>query len=137
MSVVQTGVRTIFRLNGVKIAYASNASWEENVKLDPVDVLDELATKEHAETGYSVSLQCESFRVADQSVKQLGIMSRFSQILQQGVITCEVVDRITGAVMLLMTGVKIQGRSTRVDARGIMTESWSFVGRKSEDEAGN
>jgi len=137
MSVVQTGARTTFRLNGTKVAYASNASWEENIKLDPVDVLDELATKEHAETGYSVSMQCETFRVENQSVKQLGIMPKFSQILQQGVLTCEIVDRISGAVLLLMTGVKMQGRSTRVDARGIMTESWNFVGVKAEDEAGN
>ena len=137
MSVVQTGPRTIFRLNGEKVAYASNASWEENIKLDPVDVLDELATKEFAETGYSVSMQCEAFRVANQSVKQLGIMSRFSQILQQGVITAEVVDRISGAVLLLMTGVKMQGRSSRQGARDIGTETWTFVGRRSEDEAGS
>lgn len=136
MSTVQTGPRTIFRLNGVKVAYASNASWEENIKLDPVEVLDELDVKEHAETGYTVSLQCETFRVANESVKQLGIMPKFSQILSQGVLTAEVVDRVSGAVLLLMTGVKLQARSTRVGARDISTESWTFVGKRSEDEAG-
>jgi len=137
MSVVQTGPRTIFRLNGTKVAYASNASWEENIKLDPVEVLDELDVKEHAETGYTVSMQCESFRVANQSVKQLGIMPRFSQILRQGVLTAEVVDRVTGAVLLLMTGVKMSGRSSRQGARDIGTETWTFVGRRAEDEAGS
>jgi hypothetical protein len=136
MSKVQTGPRTIFRLGNEKVAYASNASWEENIKLDPVEVLDKLDVEEFAETGYSVSMTCESFRVAKKSVKQLGIMPTFSKILSQGELTAEVVDRVTGATLLLMTGVKLQGRSTRVGARDIMTETWTFVGKKAEDEAG-
>jgi len=51
-------------------------------------------------------------------------------------LTAEVIDKNTGEVLLLMTGVKLQARQTTVDARGVMTETWSFVGRRAEDEAG-
>lgn len=136
MSQVMTGAKAIFRIKGVKIAWASNVSYNENYQLEPVNVLDQLEVNEHAEVGYTVDFQCQSFRVANQSVKQLGIMSTLSQALTQGELTAEVIDKISSATLLLMTGVKLQTRQTSVDARGVMTETWSFVGRKSEDEAG-
>jgi len=131
-----TGARAIFRIAGSKIAWASNVSYNENYQLEPINVLDQLQVQEHAEVGYTVDMQCQSFRVAEASVKQLGIMSTLSQVLTQGELTAEVIDKITGATLLLMTGVKLQARQTTVDARGVMTETWSFVGRTSEDEAG-
>lgn len=136
MTQVMTGPRAIFRLAGNKIAFASNVSFNENYQLEPINVLDNIATIEHAEVGYAVDMQCQNFRIPQQSVKQLGIMSRLSQVLTQGEMTAEVVDSITGSVILLMTGVKMQARQTSVDARGVMSETWSFVGRASEDEAG-
>jgi hypothetical protein len=131
-----TGSRAIFRLGGNKVAFASNCSYNENIQYEPVNVLDRLDVVEHAEVGYTVDLQCQNFRIPAASVKQLGIMSRFSQILTQGELTAEVIDKNTGEVLLLMTGVKLQARQTTVDARGVMTETWSFVGRRAEDEAG-
>jgi len=134
MANTMTGARAIFRLGGLQVAFASNVSYNENIQYENINVLDDLATKEHAEVGYTVDLTCTNFRVPEASVKQLGIMSRFDNILTQGELTAEIVDRNTGAVILLMVGVKLQGRSTTVDARGVMTETWSFVGRKSQDE---
>lgn len=136
MSTVMTGPKAIFRINGVQIAYASSCSFNENIQLEEVNVLDKLEVLEHAEVGYRVDMSCQSFRVQNQSVKQLGIMSKLGQILTQGVLTAEIIDRTTGAVILLMEGVKLEARQTQVDARGLMTETWSFKGIKSSDEAG-
>ena len=136
MSTVMTGAKAIFRLGGIQVAYASSVTYNENIQLEEVNVLDQLAVVEHAEVGYRVDLSCQSFRVANQSVKQLGLMPKLNQILTQGELTAEVIDRTTGAVLLLMEGVKLESRQTSLDARGIMTESWTFKGRKSSDEAG-
>jgi hypothetical protein len=136
MSQVMTGAKAIFRINGIQIAYASNISYNENIQLEPVNVLDEIAVKEHAEVGYTVDMQCQTFRVQNQSVKQLGIMPKLSQVLTSGELTAEIVDRVSGAVLLLMEGVKLQARQTSVDARGLMTETWQFVGLRAQDEAG-
>jgi len=134
-SQTMTGPKTIFRLNGVQIAFASNASWNENIQLEEVNVLDVIEVKELAEVGYRVDLSCQTFRVQNESVKQLGIMPRLEDILLSGEITAEVVDRQTNSVLLLMEGVKLEARQTTVDARGLMTETWNFRGRKSSDEA--
>jgi hypothetical protein len=133
---VMTGARAIFRLGGTQIAYASNVSYNENIQLEPVNVLDEISVKEHAEVGYTVDMQCQTFRVENKSVKQLGIMPNLGNILTQGGLTAEIIDRNSSAVILLMEGVKLQARQTTVDARGLMTETWQFVGVKSSDEAG-
>ena len=136
MSQVMTGAKAIFRLAGNQIAYASSVSYNENIQLEEVNVLDKIDTLEHAEVGYRVDLSCQTFRVSEQSIKQLGIMPRLSEILTQGELTAEVIDRATNSVILLMEGVKLESRQTTVDARGVMTETWSFKGLRSSDEAG-
>jgi hypothetical protein len=136
MTTIMTGAKAIFRLNGIQVAYASQVSFNEQIQLEEVNVLDKLETLEHAEVGYRVDLSCQTFRVADQSVKQAGFMSKLGSILTQGVLTAEVVDRVSGATILLMEGVKLESRATTVDARGVMTETWNFKGIKSTDEAG-
>jgi hypothetical protein len=132
-----TGARAIFRLDGNQVAYASSVEYTESVQLEEVNVLDKLEVEEFAEVGYRVEMSCNSFRVANKSVKQLGIMSKLSQILTQGVLTAEIIDRNTSATILLMEGVKLESRRSTVDARGVMTETWSFKGIKASDEAGS
>lgn len=136
MSQVMTGAKAIFRLNGNQVAYASSVTFNESIQLEEVNTLDRLETLEHAETGYRVDMSTQTFRVANQSVKQLGLMSKLNQILTQGEMTAEIIDRVSSATILLMEGVKLESRQTSVDARGVMSETWSFKGRKSSDEAG-
>lgn len=135
-SQVMTGAKAIFRLGGNQVAFASNVSFNENIQLEEVNVLDEISTIEHAEVGYRVDLSTQTFRVQNQSVKQLGIMPRLEDILTSGELTAEIIDRATNTVLLLMEGVKLEARQTTADARGLMTETWNFRGRKASDEAG-
>jgi hypothetical protein len=131
-----TGAKAIFRINGNQIAFASNVSWNENYQLEEVNVLDRLETTELAEVGYRVDFSCQTFRVANNSVKQLGIMPRLEDVLTSGAMTAEVIDRQTNAVIMLMEGVKLETRQATVDARGMMTETWNFRGVRATDEAG-
>lgn len=142
MSTVMTGSKATFMIDGKKIAFASNVSWNENIQYEPINVLDQLHVKEHAEVAYTVDMQCQNFRVANQSVKRLGIMKSLEALLTQGVMDCLITDNSgtsedgsdAGTVIVHMTGVKLQARQTTVDARGVMTETWSFVGIKATDE---
>ena len=134
MSTVMTGAKAIFSIDNKAIAFASNVSFNENIAYEPINVLDRLEVVEHAEVGYTVDMQCQNFRVPGASVKQLGIMSRLEQILTQGELAASIINQDGGQIIMLMTGVKLQARQTTVDARGVMTETWSFVGRRSQDE---
>ena len=134
---VMTGPKAIFRIDGKQIAYASGVSYTEEVQLEEVNVLDEIAVKEHAEVGYRCTLQCNTFRVLNNSVKQLGLMSRLEDILTQGVLTADIFETNNpdGPPILVMLEVKIESRQTTLDARGVMTETWNFRGTKASDEA--
>lgn len=135
MSTVFTGVRAIFKIQGTQIAYASNASYTINHALQPIETLDNLAPLEYAEVGYSVDFNCSSFRVANKSAVSLGIQPVLETILTQPELTVELQDRVTGLTLLRVIGVKMTSRAGTVDARGVSTETWNFVGLKASDEA--
>ncbi len=135
MSQTFTGARAVFKIQGTQIAYASNCSYTINHQVQAIETLEKLNPIEHAEVGYDVSFSCNSFRVANNSAVNLGIQPVLESILTQPELTVELIDKISTATMLRIVGVKMTSRSGSVDARGVATESWSFVGLKASDEA--
>jgi len=136
MSIVTTGARAIFKINGEKVVYASNCNYNINHTLQPIDVLDRIEPIEQAETGYTVDFSCTTFRIANQSAVNLGIQPKLAEILQQPELTAEIIDSQTETTLLLIERVKMTTRSGTVDARGVFTETWNFIGIKASDEAG-
>ena len=135
MADVITGSRMVFRINGVKVAHATTVSYNENIEYEPVDVLDNIATEEFVPTAYRVDFSVEMFRVADQSVKQLGLMPKLDDIFTSGDLTAEAVDRPTGKVLGLWTGVKLQSHSGSLAARAATRETLNFVAIRMKDES--
>lgn len=135
MSQTFTGPRAIFKIQGVEVAYASNVNYNISHDHQPIETLDHLAPLEYAEVGYKVDFSCSTFRVAGRSAVQLGIQPKLEDILTQPELVVELQDRIKQITILRITGVKMTGRSGSVDARGVGTENWSFVGLKASDEA--
>jgi len=132
MGKVITGARAIFRINSQKVAYASNVSFNENIALEDINVLDKYNPEELAETGYTVDFTCTVFVTEDETIKELGLMPRFQDLITAGVMTAEIIDRKTEKVLLVLSGVKSLGRSGTLDARGTFTETWNFRGLKEE-----
>jgi len=135
MSQTFTGARAIFKIQGVQVAYASSVNYNISHDHQPIDVLDNLAAVEYAEVGYKVDFSCNTFRVANKSAIQLGIIPRLEDILTQPELTVELQDRIAGVTIVRIVGVKNTGRTGTVDARGVATETWNFVGLKASDES--
>ena len=136
MSKVLTGARAIFKIQGNKIAYASDCSYNINHDHQPIECLDRIDVIEHAEIGYNVGFTCSVFRVADKSATNLGIQPLLEAILTQQELTAEIIDKITNKTILRITGVKFTGRSGSVGARSPGNETWTFVGLRASDEGG-
>jgi hypothetical protein len=132
MGIMVTGARAIFRINGNKVAYAQSVNYSETISNENVDVLDKYSSEEIAETGVTVEFSCTSFITETSTIKELGIMPKFDQLMTVGVMTAEIIDHKTDKVLLFVTGVKCVGRSGTVDARNVMTETWNFKGLKEE-----
>lgn len=131
MAQVLSGSKASLKLNGVKVAFVGSVSVTQENTLTPVDVLDQLEVAEHAETGHVVSFTCNLFRVDTNAAEALGLDSRnLDDLLSQPELTMEIFDRIGESVIYEMSGVKWQGGSGSVDARGVWQGTWNFVGRR-------
>lgn len=120
------------------IAYASNCSYTLNHNLQPVEAIGDPKVKEHAELGITVDFTCTMFRIYSQGAVELGIQPKLANILSHPnlVVTISTKDANDAEQTLVkVERVRLTGRSGTVDARGVWTETLTFVGRKFVDES--
>ena len=130
MSKVLTGSKASVKINGIKVAYVGGVQINEENTLTDVDVLDQLEVAEHAETGHKVSFSCNLFKIDGNATTQLGISpENIRDIMTQPELTMEVYNSIDDRVEYTISGVKWEGGSGNVDARGIWQGTWNFKGR--------
>jgi len=130
MSKVLTGSKASLKLNGVKVAYVGGLQITEDNTLTDIDVLDQLEVAEHAETAHKVSFTCNLFKIDGNSVSQLGIRAdNIRDIMSQPELTMEVYNSIDDRVEYTASGVKFEGGSGSIDARGVWNGTWNFKAR--------
>lgn len=130
MSKVLSGSKAALKINGVKVIYIGSVNITEENTLTDIDVLDQVEVAEHAETGHKVSFSCNYFKVDGNSVSQLGIRAdNINDILTQPELTMELYNRIDDRVEYSISGVKFEGGSGSLDARGVWQGTWNFKGR--------
>ena len=131
MSQVLTGAKASVKLNGTKVAFASGVNITHENTLTDIDVLDQLEVAEHAETGHKVSFSVNLFKIDGNAASDFGLdPADINDILTQGELTFEVFNRINEKVEYTMTGVKFEGGTGTVDARGVWQGTWNFKGRR-------
>lgn len=130
MSKALTGSKAALKINGVKIAYVGGVNITEDNTLTDIDVLDQLEVAELAETAHKVNFSCNLFKIDGNSSTQLGISpTNLSDILSQPELTMELYNSIDKRVEYTISGVKWEGGSGSVDARGVWQGTWNFKGR--------
>lgn len=133
MSKTLSGSKASLKLDGIKVAFVGSLNITQENTLTPVDIIDQLEVGEHAETGHVVSFTCNIFKVDENAAKALGLdPDNLDDILSASELTMEVYDRIADKVAYNMSGVKFGGGSGSLDARGIWTGTWNFVGRRGQ-----
>lgn len=130
MSKVFTGPKASLKLNGVKVAFVGSVNITEENTLTDIDVLDQLEVAEHAETAHKVSFTCNLFKIDGNSAQSLGLSpTQIRDILTQPELTMEVYNSVDDRVEYTISGVKWEGGSGSVDARGVWQGTWNFKGR--------
>lgn len=130
MSKVVTGSKASLKINGVKVAYVGGLQITEENTLTPIDVLDQLEVAEHAETGHVVSFNCTLFKIDGNAATQIGIRAEnIRDIMTQPELTMEVYNSIDDRVEYTASGVKFEGGTGSVDARGVWQGAWNFRAR--------
>lgn len=130
MSKVFTGSKAALKLNGIKVAFVGSVNINEENTLTDIDVIDQLEVAEHAETGHKVSFTCNLFKIDGNSAQQLGLSpADLREILSQPELTMELYNSVDDRIEYTMSGVKWEGGSGSVDARGVWQGTWNFKGR--------
>ncbi len=131
MTQVFTGSKGSLKLNGIKVAFVGGFSINEDNTLTDIDVIDQLEVAELAETAHKVSFSVNLFKIDGNSARQLGFSpSDLRDILTQPEMVMEVYNSIGDRVEYTMEGVKWQGGTGSLDARGVWNGSWNFKGRR-------
>lgn len=129
MSRVLTGSKASVKLNGVKVAFASGVNVNQEDTLTDIDVLDQLQVAELAETGHKVSFSVNLFKIDTNTAASFGFdPDNIDDLLSQPELTMEIFNRVSGKVEYTVSGVKFEGGTGSVDARGVWQGSWNFKG---------
>lgn len=134
MTAAITGARAVFSINSTNMAIASNCTYDWKHEVYPINEIDSLEIAEHAETGVTVEFSCDTFRVFGRSATSIGLQPSLPNILTQPELVVTIQDKVTGGILLALTRVKFTGRSGRVNARGVWTETLTFCAVSAFDE---
>ena len=143
---VVSGARCAFYFNGDVIGYASGVSVSEDIRMEPVEVLNRLAVAEHVPVGYNVSLSCSVFRTVSPnqvsnnvsspgSLKQQNIFPRYDQILRVEGCDAVLYDELAKKMLAKFEQVKCTSHGFSAGARSLLLENVSFVAIKVYDES--
>jgi hypothetical protein len=130
MSKVLTGSKASLKLNGVKVGFVGSVQINEENTLTDIDVIDQLEVAELAETAHKISFSCNLFKIDGNAISQLGIQpDNIRDIMTQPELTMELYNSVDDRVEYTISGVKWEGGSGSLDARGVWQGTWNFKGR--------
>ncbi|MCH9837360.1 hypothetical protein K0U83_16980 [bacterium] len=135
---VLSGARARLLIDGVKVMYATNVSYSEEITHDPIEVLDQLEVAEFVPTAYRVTFSAQMVRVVTNTVKNrdgVVIFPRLEDILTKGDLTATIEDSQTGNVVANVERVRATRYSNNIGARGIVLTDVEFVAIRIRNES--
>lgn len=135
---VLSGARARLLIEGVKVMYATDVNYSEEIEYQPVEVLDQLEVAEHVAVAYRVTFTARMVRVITNSIKLrdgVRIMPRLEDILSAGELTATVEDRVTGTTIANIERVRASRYTAVIGARGIVLNDCDFVAIRIRDES--
>ena len=135
---VLSGARARLLIDGVKVMYATNVSYSEEITHDPIEVLDQLEVAEFVPTAYRVTFSAQMVRVVTNTIKNrdgVVIFPRLEDILTKGDLTATIEDSQTGNVVANVERVRATRYSNNIGARGIVLTDVEFVAIRIRNES--
>lgn len=140
---VFTGARARLEINGVKVGYATNCNFREEIQYDPVETFDNLEIEEHVPVRYRISFSMGFVRVIKNTLKRDGIFpaggsnkdERLRNVLTAGNLLVTLSDPTTGTILATVEQAKATTTDFQVSATGIVGQNVDFVAIRMRDES--
>jgi len=135
---VLSGARARLMIEGVKVMYATNVSYSEEIQHDPVEVLDNFAVAEFVPVAYRCTFSAQMVRVLTNPIKLrdgVVILPRLEDILDAPELTATIEDSKTGTIVANIERVKATRYTQNTGARGIVLNDVEFVAIRIRDES--
>lgn len=136
MAQVFTGAKAVIKLDNFPLAFASSVTINHENRLEEIPQLDDMLVAEYAENGHRCSFTINMFKINGETAADLGFDPvDIKTILTLPELVVEVFDENGGVgnegiAVYSMEGVKFQGGTGSLDARGVWIGSWNFVARR-------
>lgn len=140
---VMTGARARFKINGIKVGYASGVTFRETIEYEDVRGLDSIEVLEQVPVGYSVTLSARRTRLVGETFKSMGLFpatgtstdDHLANILNAADFTATIEDSHTEKLIATVSQVKFESVGWSVDARGVVGEDVTFRAIRAKDES--
>ena len=135
---VLSGARAKLMIDGVKVMYATNVSFSEEIAHDPVETLDQFDVAEFVPTAYRCTFSAQMVRVVTNPIKLrdgVTIQPSLENILDAPEMTATIEDRKTGLVIANIERVKAVRYTQNIGSRGIVLNDCEFVAIRIRDES--
>lgn len=138
-----SGCRARFKIEGVKVGWASSVSVGETIRYENAECLDNIEVEEKVPVAYDVTFTARRFRPVTKSLKTLGWMPKYGgdsnarllNILNAGDMVATIEDPKTDTIWATVQQVKISSCTWTVDARGLVAEDVTFEAIRVLDES--
>src|SRR4029077_7407160 len=132
-----TGARAILKIAGQKLAVCTGVDVSESLSYETVRGLDLLEVFENVETSYDCSLTVDTIKVIGQNPTQTGLKPHqdLLSILTQPELTGEIYDAVSGQIVCVVQGLKIQSSNFSVRAGATVANKLVFVAKRVLDVA--
>lgn len=141
MANVFTGAKAVVGIDigneFVPVAFASSINITHENKLEEIPQLDNMLVAEYAENGHRCSFTVNFFKFLDINAQTYSLdPENLTDLLIQPELTFLIVDDTDDndetRVKYRMTGVKFEGGSGSLDARGVWNGTWNFRARRGQ-----
>lgn len=131
-----SGASVFLVWDGTKIGWATNASTNENLEHQAIDVLGDIAVQEHEPTRYTASLSFAQVRIFERGLRAMGIWpgNKTVDVLNFQSAVVQLVDIKTNKVVARVRGVRGQSRRQDVQKGALMMVNATFYAIRVDDE---
>jgi hypothetical protein len=125
---VFTGARAIININNRLTVFATDVSYQVETEFRTINEIDSSVPNELSPGKINVNVTVSSLRVALNSVSVDRIQAKINNNMSQPYSSIEIKDRGTNQTILFVPQAQLVRRAGSVRARGLGTESWTFIG---------